>query len=462
MDWSAYRHLFDFAGQALDGLGGFRAQLSGGATHLVRHLAEGDAKFDRRLKLAVYENHMRSACDRFTGFLGRRKPRRDGTDAPLVQLMLGDADLCGNDLDTFWRAFAQQAAARGSMLLVIDRKPADATATLADQMRLRALPYVRMAYPEALESYRLDDTGSAFERVTLAGWEWIDDELQETRRDYDTAGWRLRVRSRSVAHSAQADQWDTLAEGAHGFGACPVLSFTEDGSPFPCLGRFLQIADMSRDLFNLRSELREILRAQTFSVLAIQVQDPFTFDAAGTAAAIGTHSALSYTGERPAYISPDNGPVQAYLDNIASVRQEIARVAMDDTVRSGDQAESGMARRIRFEAMNAALNRFSLNLQALEMRMWTLFHRALGTDNRVTVEWPTDYTLADVAAELDILALMQATGFPDAAQRAKRAAVAAVEWDNSPDVLSDVLRAIDEQAQEAPSGAPSDNSGADA
>lgn len=457
MDWSAHRHLFDVAGQALDGRGGFRPALGEGS-HLVRHTREGDDKFKARNALATYENHMRQACDRFAAFLGRRKPQRRGTDAPLVQAMLANADMAGRDLDSFWRQFAQQAAARGSMLLVIDRPDAEAGpgATLSEQQRLRALPYVRAAAPEDLDSYRLDAFGSAFEQVTLCGWEWIDDELREVRRDYDTTHWRLRVRRAGGPGGARPEEWPTVAEGQHGLGACPVLAFTEDGSAFPCLGRFTQIADLSRDLFNLRSELREILRAQTFNLLTLQT--PEHSDGAEVArtvaATVGTHSMLVYTGERPAFIAPDPGPVEAYMGAIAAVRQEIARVAMDDAVSSGLQAESGTARRLRFDALNAALSRFSLNLQALELRMWTLFHRALGTENRVSVAWPTDYTLADVAGELDILALMQSTGFPEPVQTEKRRAIVASEFDHADDATKAALdAALNEPAQAATRGA---------
>lgn len=447
MDWSAYRNLFDIAGQALDGRGGFRPALGEGS-HLVRHTREGEEKFKSRNDLATYENHMRQACDRFAAFLGRRKPQRDGVDAPLVQAMLTDADMSGRDLDSFWRQFAQQAAARGSMLLVIDRPQGDVALTADAQRRLRALPYIRMAYPEAVEDYRLDAFGATFEQVTLCGWEWIDNKMREVRRDYDTQSWRLR--KRREASGGPQGEWEVIAEGEHGFGACPVLAFTEDGSPFPCLGRFTQIADLSRDLFNLRSELREILRAQTFSLLTLQIPEhgDGAAVAATVSATVGTHSMLTYMRERPGFISPDPGPVDAYMAALAATRQEIARVAMDEAVSSSGQAESGLSRRLRFDALNAALNRFSLNLQALELRMWALFHTALGTENRVNVTWPSDYTLADVAAELDILALMQATGMPEAVLTEKRRSVVAMEFDAADDAAKAALSAaLDEPTQ---------------
>jgi hypothetical protein len=226
---------------------------------------------------------------------------------------------------------------------------------------------------------------------------------------------------------------------------------TEDGGTFPCLGRFVQIADLSRDLFNARSELREILRAQTFSLLTLQVPDEAAsqFDASKTAATIGTHSILIHSGITPAFIAPDAGPAQTYGAAIDALQQAIARVSMDDAIHGSAQAESGLARKLRFDALNAAINRFAQNLGALESRMWTLFHRALGTENRVLTTWPTDFNLVDTLAELDILLSMQSTGFPPAVLAAKRASIVGAEFDASDDATKTaLLAAIDEQAQE--------------
>ena len=52
-----------------------------------------------------------------------------------------------------------------------------------------------------------------------------------------------------------------------------------------------------------------------------------------------------------------------------------------------------------------------------------------------------------MASELDILSLMQATGFPPAALAAKRQAIAACEFDNADDKTKvAITNAIDEQA----------------
>lgn len=472
MDWPHARERFAFLAEALAGSGGFSPRVSwsadtltdangntslkwtpqlGGKTHLVRYQRETEARFAARNAVAVYENHLASAVSRFCGFLGRRSPAREGVDAPLVGLMLEDADLRGTSLDTFWSGFAVQAKARGSMLLVIDMPAGDPPQTLAEQQRRRAVPYLRWAAPEALVDFRLDPDSGQFVRCTLASMEWIGDELVAVERDYDAQGWVLRREKR------------VIAQGAHSFGACPVLAFTEDGSAFPKIGEYAQVADLSRCIFNARSEQDEILRGQTFSLLTLQVPEDHQqqFDASKVAATVGVHSMLIHTGDTPAYIAPDSGPAATFAAKLEELQQAIRRVTMESSTESSSQAESGVARRMRFEALNASVATFARQLQAIERRMWSLWHRAMNTTNRVQVTWPTDYNLADVLAELDILTLMQATGMPPRVLNEKRKAIVDVEFDGADQATKAELHAaideIEQSAQEPGARDPTDN-----
>lgn len=454
MDWHAARSRFSFLARALRGDGGFAptalAGLSADGRHtytlqgpseLVRYPRESDEKYASRNALATYENHLRSACVRFVSFLSRRRPLRDGVAAPLPALMLGNADLRGTNLDVFWSQFALAARARGSMLLILDMPSGKPAASLGDQLRRRAVPYISAVAPEQVEAYELDEESGLFLSVSLACVEQVDGALQACTRDYTTSGWSLRIRDR------------VIASGDHALGVCPVLAFTESGEPFPVVGKYAQIADMSRRIFNARSELDEILRGQTFSLLTLQVppEQAALFDAARTAATIGTHSMLVHGGDTPAFIAPDAGPAQTYQATLEELQQAIRRTALDESTERGAQSESGLSRRLRFEALNAELATFAQCMESLERRVWALWHRALGLPSGVTVSWPTDFNLVDSMAELDILTAMQATGFPPQVLVAKRATVVGAEFDGADaDLKAALLAAVDEQSLEEP------------
>lgn len=469
MDWSTARARFRFLTSAFDGTGGFAPKVTWntttegvttatlhGASELVRYPRESDAKYAARNAVAKYENHLRSACKRYVGFLARRRPQREGADSPLVQLMVENADLRGNSLNSFLAGFALQAKARGSLLLVID-KPEGAPATsLADQIQRRRVPYVRMALPETVVSYRTDPESGLFLAITLASREWwaVDGQPEEqidVERDYTPTTWTIR--------KAGSDK--VLKEGEHAFGACPVLAFTESGADFPQVGEFAQIADLSQRLFNARSEKDELLRSQTFSLLCLNVppENSEAFEAVKdkVLATIGTHSLLIYSGSDPLFISPDAGPAETYTKDIEALQASIRRISMEESTENSAQAESGVARRLRFESLNSDLAGFAQQMQQLEVRMWALFDNALGTTHGVTSAWPTDFNLADVLAELDILLSMQTTGFPPLVLNAKRKAVVATEFDTAPDKDKAAMdAAIDEMEQQAQEPDPND------
>jgi len=463
MDWTNAKQRFNFLASAFAGSGGFRPLVTwtseaikneqdaitgyitvpslSSATELVRYPRESDAKFAARNAVAVYENHLEDAVGRFVGFLGRKLPQRQGIDAPLVKLLVQDADLKGTPLDAFMLQLSSEAKARGTMLLVVDTPRGIPATTLAEQIERRRVPYLRTAPPESVVDYRLDAESGLFLTVTLEALEWWEDKEQAVWRDYTTTGWQVR----------KANSQTVLDQGVHTFGACPVLAFTEDGTDFPRIGRYAQIADLSRRLFNARSERDEILRSQTFSLLTLQVppEQSGTFDAKRVGATIGTHSMLIHGGDQPAFIAPDSGPADTYAKNIEELEASIMRIQRKSSTEGSTQAESGEAKRLRFEELNSELATFARQLQVLESRVWHLFAKATGSGSSVTVAWPDDFNLSDVLAELDVLQLMQATGFPPAVLTAKRQSIAASEFDNADDTTkAGIKAAIDEQAQQ--------------
>lgn len=454
---------FSFIADALNAAGGFRPVVTytlddsglakpanvSGSCYLVPYPRESLTKFAARAVVAVYENHLRSASEKFVGYLAKKPPTRTGADGPLTSRFLDDADWRGNSLDVFLMSFMVEARARGTMLVLMDM-PAEMPTTLAEQAERRNLPYLTAIAPELLRGYDMDESGR-FTRVALSGMETIDGRARPVIREWDALGWRVR----------EGDK--VLREGEHPFGRCPVLAFTESTN-FPCFGAFSQIADLSRRLFNAQSELDEILRSQTFSLLTYQIPPEASgvFDAAKVAAVIGTHNMLTHSGQAPAFIAPPDGPASVYMKRIEALEAAIRRIGLviEDTAQAA--AESGLALQIRFQSLNAALSQFAMRMQDFERQIWDLFAAAIGTENRVDIAWPLDYTLADVQAELDKLTSMQASGFPEEVLSAKRKQIVQAEFANAEqDQLDGLIESIDEAAKEIAPG-PSADGGATA
>ena len=198
---------------------------------------------------------------------------------------------------------------------------------------------------------------------------------------------------------------EILEQGTHDLGVCPVLQFSETGV-YPAIGEFTQIGELSKRLYNLKSELDEILRSQTFSILTIQLQHQKDVEME-----IGTDNALSYglNAKRPEFIAPPEAPALTYQKEIEAIEAAINKAAYDvDTSRA---QESGIALQIKFQGLNGSLSSFAMRLQDLEMRAFDVAARYLGIRNDIAVRYPTEFNIMDINEEIGILEGIKSLGY---------------------------------------------------
>lgn len=445
-NYSAER--FRFIGHALAADGPFRPRVTedgtrtvtlSGLSYLVRYPRESDVKFARRNEVAFYASPLLRACARFTGYLSTKPPQREMPN-PLFDAVAKDVDGKGNDIDVFLQQFALDAKARGSMLMLVDM-PADMPATRAEQMSARRLPYWSAIKPESVTDYAVGEDGQ-FEFVEFAGtFAKEGGQAVDCTWRFDRQGWTATDKERR-----------TLSQGQHQLGRCPVIIFTEGGD-FPHFGPFAAIADVGKRLFNADSELDEILRSQTFSLLTMQVPEESTdgekIQAAQVAGeTIGTNNLMVHSGSTPAFIAPPDGPARIYLDRIKQLQSQVDEIGLN--VIGSMAQESGIALQMRFQALNGELSKFAGRMEDFEKRAWELSRAWLGMTQAPTVEWPRDYNLSDVQTELQILADMQASGMPRPviAQQQKR--IVALQFPGLEQMQADeIAQAIDEPGLES-------------
>ena len=438
---------FTFLGHALRGDGPFapvvtidstNRAVSVGQSYLVPYPRESDTKFARRNEVAFYASALARACSRFVGYLSMRPPVREVPN-PQYQAIADDTDGRGNAVDVFLRQFSIDAKARGSMLLLVDM-PTTLAQSQAEQLRTRQLPFWTSIDPETVTEYEIGDDGR-FDRVAFAGNVIGEDgKRRPCTWRFDRETW-----------AATNEKGETLAEGEHPLGECPVIIFTESGS-YPNFGPFSAIADLSRRLFNAESELDEILRAQTFSLLTMQVPDGSTDEQKMSAAkvageTIGTSNLMVHSGSTPAFIAPPDGPARVYLDRIAGLQRQIDEIGLN--VATVGQQESGFAMRMRFQAINGELSSFAERMEDFERRAWELSRRWLKMTQSPEVRWGRDYNIADVTTELQILAEMQTTNMPIEAVTEQQKRIVAVQFAGlPPERMDEMMTAIDERMLE--------------
>ena len=439
---------FAFIGHALAGDGPFRPTvtydgsgraISTGTSYLVRYPRESDEKYPRRCELAWYASPLSQACSRFTGYISTRPVIRTFPHE-LYQAMAEDIDGKGNSIDVFWQEFEVEAKARGSMCLLVDM-PAQMADSAAEQIQERVAPYWTSIKPETITDYAIGDNGQ-FEFVEFAGnFSRADDKRIPCTWHFDEFGWSAFDKEKRI-----------LDAGDHPLTECPVLIFTEGGD-FPSFGPFAAIADLSKRLFNLDSELDEILRAQTFSLLTMQVPDGSTDEQKIAAArtvgqTIGTANLMVHSGSTPSFIAPDSGPATTYLTRIDKLRDQINEIGL--SVASINQQASGIALQMRFTAINSELSRFSTRMENMERRAWELSRQWLGMTTAPEIQWPRDFNIADVETELRILADMQGAAMPSdvIAEQSKR--IVSIQFAGADQDRQDAINtAIDERLLES-------------
>ncbi|MCP4700146.1 MAG: hypothetical protein GY862_25330 [Gammaproteobacteria bacterium] len=430
---------FQNIADALNGTGDFE---DGEA--LVAYPRESNDKYAARQALAWYENLLRPACQRFVGHLLKRRPHRV-IDNDLLQDLTLDADWKGNGIDVFWQGFALDLRARGSMLLLVDSP--------SEEDGDRVAPYLVPVLPENITAFETDISGR-FTSLSYSDTETIDDEITDVWRTWTTTVWAVT--------SPNEDNPKVYATGEHGLGVCPVLAITEMGD-FPHIGEFATIADISIPLYNRQSEYEELLRSQTFSVLAYHVPPEMaaTFDPALVSATVGTNNMLVYSGDAPSFLTPASTPTQAYIDAIQTLKDSADDISMN--IELPTQAESGVALKLRFERLNSALASFAGRMEDFERSVWDVVALWIGIDeHRVEISWPNDYSISDAEVELSIVQQLQASGYPEEVIReVKKHALHSVLPSIENERMGELMESIDEETHERPddTGEVGDNEG---
>jgi hypothetical protein len=306
---------------AYSGQGGFAT-----GEYLVAHPRESDAKFTRRKELAVYPNFVRKIVDVYMGFLWRQAPSRESGD--LYAQFTANADGAGGDLDALLFSYQRLAMILGTVFIIVD-KPKDTATSRADQR----LPYLALRLKSQLVAETKDAVG-AWESVTFSEQK----DGQTVYRTYSKDGWKL---------SKDQDSSDVLDQGEYSLGRVPVvrLHIAKPLNPADSASQswVYDLAGLNWDLYNTRSELRELFRAQTFAILALPVADDKERERLKDLT-ISTENALTYNptgGGQPGFIAPPADPVELYMKQIADTVQDIYRVANLEFV--GGVQQSGVA-----------------------------------------------------------------------------------------------------------------------
>ncbi len=369
--------LWQFLLDAYTGLGGFRD-----GSYLIRHKREPEEKFERRKRLAYYPNYVKKIVDTFVSQVFRKPPQRKLT--PEYELFVNDVDKTGTYVDDFMRRVFKLSLIFGTVFVLVD-KPSEEAQTKAQEIEKKLLPYATVRLPWQVQDYELDEFGNLKKIVFKEKKEVLRELTKEYFRVYK--GNKLTLEKENplgkipvvVVRSSEKLLYEEL--------------FSE---PF-----IYTIAMLNYELYNLISEIREILRNITFPILVYPSKDESI-----TKVEIGTENAILYNpefGGKPDFIAPPPAPVEVYMEYAKWIVEQIYRAVNLEFTLGSQTQKSGVALEFEFQNLNTLLSGFAMNLEQAEYEIANLVANWHGKEKfDGVIDYRKDFSFRDVERELKI------------------------------------------------------------
>lgn len=393
---------YDFLDDAYSGGGGF---LTG--QYLLRHPREEDAKYGYRQELSYYSNFVKPVVDSLTNPIFRKMIARDWSRETnqFIGPFMHDVDRLGSTINRFMKNAARYARLYGSVFIMVDNSREVAGDTLS-ALGERNFPYVYFVKPNQVIEYKSDEYGrlkyikyKTYESCTkiLGTTSTEDENVWEWWPDH----WKLTYHDGSVEEN----------ENKLGFIPMVTLYGTDaDLGDFLPLSPMMSIARTNLAIFNLCSELRELLRNQAFSILCFPITQDVDINKMREGLNLGTDNMLIYDGnssKAPFFITPSAEQANLLQNEINRLIEDIYRQANLTGVASVQQRTSGVARQWDFEQTNQSLADMAENCEIAEREIIKCFCAYLGHEAKkleYKVIYPRDFGIVDVSGELDKVA----------------------------------------------------------
>lgn len=419
-----------------------------------------------RRALARYENLARAILDAKRAALFRETPTRliggkttAEADHPLRQWW-ENVDGYGCGIDDWVQGAWTVSATMGHTVHVMDRPSMDTVPqTKADQGDL----YLRAYWPLDMPAWTTNDRG-ILNAVALR------EPVLPTSIDDMAAITNMKINLRVLTDTT----WELRVQGEkgtpldHGFGRLPVALLYSNRRSVGIVGRsVLDSPQLFIDDYNLTSEIRELLRSQTFGWLNVElgtgdnttsVQKAQELLGTGT----GTDNVLFSPG--PAhFIQPSTANVEVYQKEREALRRNIFRLCALPWESDSKDAEAMGSMKLKREDMNQILAAYADECEKFEYQIVELWFRGEYGPDRweaelekadVVIRYPDTF---DVTPFIDILEQAQAgmtLGMDDmsATFRAelRRRFVSKFLPDATPDVIATIDAEIKAAAEKGP------------
>ncbi len=386
---------------------GSRELKSNRSGNLFMHPKERWQDYNDRLQMSYYYNFCAPVLDIYTDHLFKQPINSDfGDIGDEVEERSDNIDNKGSSIEEFRKEMADLTQIYGHIFVIIDSLQFEgAVKTKADLINNNLYPYFTFHHPQNIVNWALDEFGSPYWVLIRECLDGNPDPFNFNKENVCMMQYRLWTRQEWILYNCD---YKEIGRGVHDLGVVPITCIFDKQSKkarnFLGISSIADIAFISRDIYNSCSELKQILRDQTFAFLAIQ-GNASEYDELS----VGTSKGLLYPPDRaaPVYISPPSANAEVYFKHIDRQVSKIFQLAkleggsvQPPEGQSGIQ-QSGVSKAWDFNQTNSALSKKAGNLEDGETKLWQIYARWLDKEFDGSIEYPHEFSVNSLNEDLD-------------------------------------------------------------
>jgi hypothetical protein len=376
-------------------------------TNLFQHKKERNEDFRSRINMSYYYNFCAPIVDIYTNHLFKKPILENwGNIKQIIERRKENIDGMDGSIFEFRKDVVDLMQIYGHIFVVIDKpKTGQEILTLQDQIDQGAFPYFTAFHPQNVLNWSLDKNGRPYWVLVKENYDGNVDPMQYDADKAEIGQYRVWTRSEWILFNSDGNE---IGRGSHSAKQVPIVCIMNKRSKqyanFMGISSLSDIAYISRDVYNACSELKQILRDQTFSILTIQGESREFNEMV-----VGTSRALLYpeNRERPGYISPDSANAETlfkYIDKQISAMFRLAKLEGGSADFKGQDAvaQSGVSKAWDFNETNQALSEKALNMQDAENKLWRIFAAWEGKEFDGSIQYPNEFSVESLNDDLDM------------------------------------------------------------
>jgi hypothetical protein len=374
--------------------------------NLFQHPKEKNEDYMQRIRMSYYYNFCAPIIDIYTDHLFKQSINSDFANIDKdVQFRSEDIDRKGSSITEFRKEVAEYAQILGHIIVICDLPNVETDIlTFQDLIDFDSFPYFSIHLPQNIINWSLDRFGQPYWVLAREFADINTDPEVFNKEAADLINYRLWTRTEWILFNSG---YEEISRGFHNLGRVPITCIFNKSSKkqrnFLGISDLADIAFIAKDVYNSCSELKQILRDQTFSILALQ-GDATDYNALS----VGTSKGVLYPEGKnpPQYVSPPEANARVYFDHIdrqVSKIFQLAKLEGGSASYNGQvaQQQSGVSKAWDFNQTNSALAKKAGNLEDGETKLWQLFALWQGKEFDGSIQYPVEFSIQTLKADMD-------------------------------------------------------------